>query len=167
MKAIFILLITFYASASYGMWAKFAYLSPETETELGMSGLVSKLTAPDGTVTIRITAKSYSFKIATLIETENPLSISAQESLRYLLWSGDNPEENIVFSSRLSPIGTSRIEEVVKEQNGEGKQELYYEINTQICNRNLYVYIDSPYAIDDGGYWYSVDLSKYLDRDDC
>ena len=118
-------------------------------------GLVLKVLSGD--------EQGFSPIIATLVETKKSLSIKEQENLRWIIWGNQKPGKNIIFQARLSPNSTNAVqEEVGKIANIKSSSKSFYEIFVNACDKNLYIYIDHQSVTDDGGYWYSVDVSEYM-----
>lgn len=154
MKRLLSLFLLTLSSNSYSSWSEFAHVTPETEgkykldisVEKSSSGEVFKVTVP---------AVSYDSKNAWLIITDKPLT-SEQQKLRQTIWGMSKKPVSFIVKSQLKV-------QTVNSHKKRGKEEKYYylELSKKIME-TAYIYIDFGSLVMDGGYYYSVDLTTYI-----
>ena len=99
--------------------------------------------SPAGVCTIKFDAIEYPDKHAWLILSSRKLSKNEQ-NLRYYIWEGTGAPANMVLKSKINPATND------------------YEVKlTNQIIHSAYIYIDFPRPVNDGGYYYSIDLWRY------
>ena len=146
-----------YVQQAIASWSAFAVVTPESQSRYDVK--IESDVSDSGTCTIKFDAIQYPYEHAWLILTSRKLSKTEQE-LRYFIWEHTNAPPGLILKSKISPA-IDRTKFMDHENINDG----YYEITlTNRTDHHAYVYIDYPRPIDDGGYYYSIDLGAYCGR---
>lgn len=162
MKAyIFFVISLFITNYSFASWSQYAYVTPETETKYKLNVHVEPANSKNAAYLIRLEAVAFPSKQAWLIVTPKPLSPSEQDQ-RSRFWGDKLNTENVDSIVPLRPTGIP-----IFPQSNEIKSEKFYEVVIPADQMDrTYIYIDFPTPVDDGGYFYSIDLGAYLPSDE-
>lgn len=138
---------------AYGSWANLLNIDPSNDRENGFK-LELFSSCYNNLITVQFEINEITSKVAYFIVAKNRLDANEQ-NFRREIWQIPNARnENIRtdFINMLRPLN-------------ENKYKLY--ISEDIIER-AFIYIDFPRAVSDGGYYYSIDLSKYpIHRNEC
>ena len=146
-----LLLLAQQATAS---WSAFAVVTPKSQSRYAVD--IRSNVSDSGTCTVRFDAIHYPHKHAWLILTSRKLSKEEQE-LRYFIWEHTNAPPGLILKSKISPA----IDQMKFMDHG-NVSDAYYEVHVKNQpGHNAYIYIDYPRPVDDGGYYYSIDLGTY------
>jgi hypothetical protein len=149
--SLFLLLYTQQALAS---WSGYAVVTPESQSEYEVD--IKAVVSPSGICTVKFKAIGYPDKHAWLILTSSKLS-NKEQKLRNYLWEDIDAPPNLVLKSKINPA----IDKLNFLDN-ENVNDAYYEIKiTNKISHSAYIYIDFPHPVNDGGYYYSIDLGAY------
>ena len=157
MKKVIPLLLLLFARQAIASWSAFAVVTPESQSRYEVD--IESEVSDSGTCTIKLDAIQYPYEHAWLIITARKLSKQEQE-LRYFIWEHANPPPGLILKTKISPaIGQTKF------MDDGNINDAYYEvIITNQTDHNAYIYIDYPRPVDDGGYYYSIDLGAYCVR---
>ncbi len=144
-----------FASAS-----RYAYVTPETEHKYKLNVQVAPTNKEKTTYLIRLRAVEFPVKQAWLIVTPEPISSAAQNQ-RARFWGETLTTDDAEFIVPLRPNEVPMF-----SQSNEPDKEKYYEVlvPAEQINRT-YIYIDFPSQVNDGGYFYSIDIDAYVKKD--
>lgn len=146
---------------AFAVWSAFAHVTPDTREEYDMPVCVASMPNAPDLVRIRFPLADDRHKNAWLIITKTYLPAEQQEFRRYLWADSHIPELELVSE-------VSNLRSTIGRDAGIDEPELAeIQIARELMSR-AYVYIDFPHATFDGGYYYSIDLSTFVDaEDDC
>jgi len=156
-KFLLILISLMIPSLVQASWSRYAYVSPETESEFELKVYVAPADKSNETYVVRLKAVSFPFKQAWVITTPKPLSPENQNQ-RNRFWSEEMNVSGVESIIPLRPKGIAMFKEAE-----ESKKDKVYELvipTSQI--RRTYIYIDFPSPVNDGGYFYSIDIGSYV-----
>lgn len=144
-------------------WAALANVTPETREEYGIEVCVSQSKVEPGTAVIRLPMPEPSkdefeqiFGRATWLITTSKYVEPMDQGFRVYIWDDVVPEERGLES----PIQSIELLEWREDIEG-----VEVEISKDLMERS-YLYIDYQQMVIDGGYYYSIDLSTFVDTDD-
>lgn len=163
MKKIFLLTIfttmLIFANTAYASFSQFIRITPETEKKHNIQVQIKPISNQKNKYRITIPFSSDSQQ-AWLIICKKPVVPEKQEFRNYI-WSfctDDDENRDIIVSACLREnknnlippdSGTSNNIEIILDEES---------------IRKAYIYIDFPMLVLDGGYYYTIDLSSYLDQ---
>jgi len=157
LKISFFISSIFFTEASFAQVSAFVVITPENEAEHSFQIQVETVPERKNYSRVRVIGPIDGRRQAWVIVCKEYVNASGQNFRNYLWYRGVN--KNIQRVRRLHP-GQTR-------PNGFTAQEHeYVEVDLprdQI--RRAYIYIDYPSEVDDGGYYYSIDLAFYLEAD--
>ena len=90
-------------------WSSFAHITPDTEADFKLKISLSPVKNHVGKYSIKLKAVEYNSKLAWLVITKKPLSLSGQK-LREHIWSNTKPEQKIVAKAQLLPTGIKGLD---------------------------------------------------------
>ena len=138
-------------------WSDFAHVTPTTEKEYNLQVQLIPLDTGESRFKIKCRAVGFDEKLAWLIITEKALS-SQEQRQRAHLWGSAQPEKAIRLKTLILPEGVGALME-------EEEAPLFYEVELDAeLMKTAYIYIDFPFPVKDGGYFYSIDLNAYLEH---
>lgn len=146
------------ANQIHAAWSRFAHVTPETENKFNITVSLLPLdeTNNEFLVLVRLNAIEVD-KQAWLIITYDGLSENEQQ-FRDVIWNSEKPEKKILLRTKLMPKGVSSF---LSEDN----DLKFYEVVLDAKHlKHSYIYIDFPWRVLDGGYFYSIDLPAYLKK---
>ncbi len=149
LSCVFLLLI---ATVGNARWSAFAHVTPETREDFDLPVCVVSTKTGRENVTIQVqTYEPSGFsKVAWLITTTEHLDSTDQEFRKYI-WNdteSDSPIISIELLERQSEIEGISVTLPQSEM------------------RRAYIYVDFPRPVNDGGYYYSIDLATFADHRD-
>ena len=151
------LFLLLFAQQAIASWSAFAVVTPESQSRYDVD--IKSSVSNSGTCTVKFDAIQYPHKHAWLILTSRKLSKREQE-LRYFIWEHTNAPPSLILISKISPATDQ-----MKFMDYGNVNDAYYEILVKNqSGHNAYIYIDYPRPVDDGGYYYSIDLGAYCGR---
>ncbi len=153
-KLILILLLSF-ASAAFASFSALVVITPENEARHSFSVQVNGVAGLGERSRVRVIGDVGGGQRVWLIICKTPVDSSRQQ-FRDVLWSHAE-NHDIERYIQLFP------EQTTESESGE-RSNPYVEVelsNEQM--RRAYIYIDYPRPVDDGGYYYSIDLAYYLE----
>jgi hypothetical protein len=148
MKKILLFFLLEITGFCYADWSAFAHVTPETEKEYEVSVKLTSVKNKKNTYHVKVNAIGYDEKHAWLITAPKDVKPEEQD-FRNFIWYPKSVKKEKLKKTELHPKGK--------------KNNLYYEI--EISSNKIYssyIYIDFPSPIEDGGYYYSIDLKSYL-----
>ena len=151
MKYIVLLTLFLTTGEVQASWSRFAHVTPETQKEYKLDIEFSPIANRENIYRVRFNAISSKHKQAWLIIAADPLT-KEEQKLRNYIWKTISPEKHILVKALLK---------LVKNNNSPPYYEV--ELNSEILKRS-YIYIDFPFRVADGGYYYSIDLSSFLEK---
>lgn len=156
----FLILVLF--KSSYATWSSFAHVTPETEKEykIKVELLIDSTDTSRFLVKIKAPRKSHSKKV-WLVVSDKKIEKENQK-FRDFFWFGKHSKD-IVIWSMLKPI--EKNPHVYTAEQRAVKQEKFEIIIKKKLLTTTYIYIDFPSVTYDGGYFYSIDLATYLNKE--
>ncbi len=154
MKHIFFLLLFLCPFLLNASWSGFAVITPESEQKYNVHIKISKVDNQPNALKISIPVFNPQ-KHSWLIICKNKLT-QKQLDFRNYIWFSNVDSRSIVLKARL------RMKENLLYGSGGLAKDKFIEIilDKDIMDRS-YIYIDFPSVVKDGGYYYTIDLSKY------
>lgn len=144
------------AQGALAVFSEFVHITPETRDDYGLEVCVSSDAKDINGVLIRVRIPRDGHKVAWLITSTSHLDPEKQK-FRNHIWK--DPDGN-------SPSSDSPIVKISLLGHSDSDPEnVHIEIPRSEMS-NSYVYVDFPYAVFDGGYFYSVDLDAFSEIDD-
>lgn len=143
------------ANAVFAASSAFVVITPENEGEHPFSIQVKIVPDQEERSRVQIVGAINGSRHAWLIVCKKTLN-SNQQNFRAFFWYGGRHEE-IERAIRLYPGKTTLPE---------SGDQMYEYVEVELSHeqmRRAYVYIDYPLEINDGGYYYSIDLAYYLE----
>lgn len=142
-------------SAAFASWSGFVVITPENEAEHPFSVQVKAVADHEGRSRIRVIGAVGGSQRAWLIICKTSVG-SDNQNFRNVFWfAAEN--EDIEGFIQLFP------DQITVSESGE-QSHPYVEIDlSHEQMQRAYIYIDYPKPVDDGGYYYSIDLAYYLD----
>ena len=154
---IFSILFLSLTRRGHASWSDFAHVTPATEKEYNLRVQLIPLDTGESRFKIKCRAVGFDEKLAWLIITEKALS-SQEQRQRAHLWGSAQPEKAIRLKTLILPEGVGALME-------EEEAPLFYEVELDAeLMKTAYIYIDFPFPVKDGGYFYSIDLNAYLEH---
>lgn len=160
MKKILLIFIYLTLSAhTLASWSQYAHVTPKSENEYDLNVYVSPTNKENTTYMIRLPAISFPSKQAWLIVTPKPISPKKQNQ-RARFWGNNLNTMNVESIIPLRPNGIP-----IFSQANEHNTEKYYEVIIPAYEADrTYIYIDFPTPVNDGGYFYSIDIGSYVKK---
>ena len=153
--AIGMLVMLMYMKPASASFSAFVVITPENAAEYHFQVQAQPMDNQAGLVRVRVIGPVDGDKKAWLITCKQSL-LPDKQNFRSVLWEGKAHDKDIVQIKRLT---TSKG---VLPETGE-KQLAYVEVVLSSEEmKHSYLYIDYPRMVDDGGYYYSIDLAYYL-----
>ena len=140
---------------AFAAFSEFVVITPANDSEHGFLIRAKTVTGRTDQTRVRVIGPINGDKIVWLVLCKNTLQRDEQ-NFRTVIWGEDKARKDITRVVRLNP---GRI--MVPESGG--YEQAYVEIT--LSDEHMargYIYIDYPRPVDDGGYYYSVDLAYYL-----
>lgn len=143
---IFLLLACYPACAS---WSQFVHITPENEATYSLQ---IKATVIDKEHSVyQVTIQGYQGQKEVHIITTSEYHEPKDQEFRFNIWRDYKKPTDIELLARLKPF------------KGENDQNIYFVRLSGSTMKRSYIYIDSGHTILDGGYYFSIDLSYYID----
>ena len=155
MKYIIALFLLLAADPVRASWSDFAHVTPETQDKYKIDVNFSPVANRENIYRVNFNAVGSKHKQAWLIIAAAPLSREEQK-LRGYIWRSRPPKTEIFLKTLIKPVES-------KPTSSEEKPSPNYEVelSSEMIKRS-YIYIDFPFMVADGGYYYSIDLGTYL-----
>ena len=150
-----LVILVLHADIASAYFSAFVVITPRNEAEHPFLIQASAVEDQPGFTRIRVIGPVDASRKAWLIKCEQSLLPDSQ-NFRSAIWEGRESHKAIIDINLLEPTSTGL-------QESDGQQRAYVEV--LLSNEELkrsYVYIDYPYEVRDGGYYYSIDLAYYL-----
>lgn len=154
MKTLVSLLLLVFSENALAVFSAFAVVTPDTESEYSIK--IEHSVSHDGYCKVKFNTLGYPQKHAWLILTSKKLT-QQEQVLRSYIWGDDDAPSGLVVKSKIFPAKNNL--ENASETNIE--KSFYEIILSKRITYKPYVYIDFPYPIEDGGYYYLIDLGAY------
>ena len=144
------------ANIAFASFSSFVVISPVNEQKYPFMIQVRPAESQKDHTYIRIIGPVDGYQKVWLIVCKRPLQ-PARQNFRSAIWEGMEQNTEIVSKTRLEP------KKITLPETG-GQQYVYVEatLSNEEMQRS-YLYIDYPAAVDDGGFYYSIDLAYYLE----
>jgi|GEM_PF-3260988 len=156
-KYLLAIVVLVFSSLAQASWSRYAYVSPETEKEYELKISVLPADKSNKTFIVKFSAVSFPFKQAWVITTPKPISPKEQNQ-RNRFWAEELNVSGVESIIPLRPKGISMF-----NSPGDSESEKVYELVVSASQvQRTYIYIDFPSSVDDGGYFYSIDLGSYV-----
>ena len=146
-----------FANITYATFSQFVHITPLTEKKYAIEVKVTRIENQENKYKIRVPLLSDDHKHVWLITCKNAIA-PEQQDFRNYIWSLQEENRNIVLKTHLMPEESLYAPPDLKKSK-------YIEL---ILDKNIlmrsYIYIDFPPVVSDGGFYYSIDLSTYLEK---
>jgi hypothetical protein len=158
MRRLFVFLLLLSTSSYvYAFWSSYAHVPSVTESEFNLTVSVVHVSEGNGSYLVRLKAVAYPYKQAWVITTLQSIPPNEQNQ-RARFWGKELSLSGVESIIPLRPTERpflNRLDDIE-----EGK---FYEllIPAEQVHRT-YIYIDFPEPIEDGGYFYSIDIGSYV-----
>ena len=154
-KAILIFLLFTCPFSVSAVFSKFVVIAPKNQQEHGINVEMARVEGNKNLFEVTI-SKPSSNRHTYLIICKNKLK-NSQLNFRSYLWFSEYKEENILLKANLgTEENMHAVGRSIKEKS------IVVMIDEDLINRS-YIYIDYPSLVKDGGYFYTIDLSEYLE----
>ncbi len=151
------ILLLIFATAAMAAFSSFVVITPENEAEHRFLVQVQAVADSPDRSRVRVVGAVVEHLRVWLVICRTPVHADEQH-FRYVFWF-DARNENIERYTQLFP------EQTTLPESGD---QLYSYVEAELSHeqmRRAYIYIDHPRPVDDGGYYYSIDLAYYLEGD--
>ena len=163
-KRLALLLTLLITTPAYAVWSGFAALSKETsfhsattKPQIEVHSIAKK---EKNICTVKIYPKAeYPSKQAWLVFAKKHLSVDEQKKLRSFIWGHTKKPEFLALITKLAVMQNNHYPQKSPENN------LYKISLDHSMTKHVYVYIDFPGPVLDGGYYYSIDINSYCAND--
>ena len=155
MKYILIFILLFTIGPAQASWSDFAHVTPETQQKYKLDVEISPVAGRKNIYRIKFNAVGSRHKQAWLIVAAATLSREEQK-LRDLIWQSIPPKKEIFVKVLLKSMKANW-----KSSKDDMSQHYQVELSAELAKRS-YIYIDFPFMVADGGYYYSIDLGTFL-----
>lgn len=147
----FVVLILLLASSQvWASWSDFAHVTPETQQKYKLDVEISPLANRKNIFQVKFNSVGSKHKQAWLIVAAISLS-KEEQKLRDYVWQSTPLISEISLKALLKPVS---------DKNSISS---YYEVELTVeLLKRAYIYIDFPFMVADGGYYYSIDLATFL-----
>ena len=163
-KRFILLIILLFTTPAYAVWSGFAALSKETSihsaTTKPQIEVLSTSDIQNKICSVKIYPKAeYPSKQAWLVVAKKQLSIDEQKKLRNVIWGYAKKPEFLALITKLAVLQNNPYPQKNQEIN-------LYEVSLDYSMaEQVYVFIDYPGPVLDGGYYYSIDINSYCTND--
>ncbi|MGK0187202.1 MAG: hypothetical protein ACI9R3_002988 [Verrucomicrobiales bacterium] len=164
------LLILALVSHANAAWAKFVSINPKNAFEHKLEVTVEPLGGSKDLYTVAVTTDKDHFGF-WLAVTEQPLAAAAQE-FRSQVSGSYTPRDDLVLFTVLKPVPVKELKllrlRAVFKTKVPMKQSVVVRLHKDMLRRS-YIYLDHKILekpgteIHDGGYYYSIDIAKFVD----
>ena len=164
LKLLILIVITLFTIPAYAVWSGFAALSKEASfhptTAKPQIEVRSAVENERNICTVKIYPKAeYPSKQAWLVFAKKHLSIDEQKKLRGFIWGNTKKPEFLALFTKLAVLQNNPYSQKNPENN-------LYEVSLDYSiAEQVYVFIDYPGPVLDGGYYYSIDINSYCAND--
>ncbi len=153
-KFVFIALLAF-AGAAMAQFSRFVVVTPANEAEYPLLIQVEAVPGHEGRSRIRVIGDIGDYQRAWLVVCRTSVCVE-KVNLRDVFWF-DAEDEHIDAYVQLFP-------EKARVPGWRGHLYPYVEVELSPEQmRRALIYIDFPHPVDDGGYFYAIDLAYYLE----
>jgi len=152
-KIVALLIISLFPISAFAAFSAFEVVKPGTDHAKIFEFRV-KHTKNLESCTIEFLPFGYDHKHAWLIVSLKPLTEKEQE-LRGYIWGESQKPASIELIAKLSPMNDGQV---IKKNTKDSRYSVT--LKTELASRS-YVYIDFPYMVFDGGFYYSIPLGDY------
>lgn len=155
LRQFFLILSTSLVNTAFAASSAFVVITPENEAEHPFSIEVNAVADHEQRSRVRIIGPVNGSQHTWLIICKKYLSPSRQ-NFRGFFWYRDRHKE-IERATRLYP------DQIRLPESGD---KTYEHVEVELSHehmRRAYIYIDYPFEVRDGGYYYSIDLAYYLE----
>jgi hypothetical protein len=161
------ILLLVFANQALARWSSFVVVTPMSqskEQEIVIPGKKSweqlhveaKVSHQGGMCTVKLRPVGYPSKQAWLVITSKQLSKKEQD-LRSTIWGQSIQDPNIILKTKLSPYTVWVVNDDFTDA--------YYELAiSKTESQYAYIYIDFPVPVEDGGFYYSIDVGAFCAR---
>lgn len=136
------------------IFSELVVITPQNETEHPFEIQVQAVENRPGHHRIRVTGPVDDDQRAWLILCRRSLHPEKQ-NFRQAIWQGGTGNMDVVQITRLKP-------QYPPDKSGVYKQAYVEVVLSDDAMKRSYLYVDFPQNVDDGGYYYSIDLAYYL-----
>jgi hypothetical protein len=160
--ALFVLLAATWSTAVLGVWAAFARVIPEDQQKFGIRVNATEVNEQfKFAIALRkepgLCSATRFGRQAWLVEAREPLSATEQSRLRYELWGVRESDAEAVPPGWIA----------VGKESFRAKSKWVCLLEVLVPKSSVgrsYIVIDYPYPVYDGGYYYAIDLSEFVER---
>lgn len=150
------LTIIFIVNTASASWSRFAYVSPVTQMKYELEVNVQAIANNTSQYVVRVNAVAFPMKQAWLLIANKPLSKEKQNQ-RARLWAEQFDINDIELMVPILPKNVDMFDQA------KNKEKMFYELVIPASQiERTYIYIDFPQMVNDGGYYYSIDLGSYV-----
>ena len=140
---------------AYGVFSEFARITPETEGQLQMSVQMLPVEGQDDKCQIVVPGVWPPKRTHVIVCREKVAP--ERQNFREYLWSGNRKRTDVVSVTVVVPPGRSRAS---RPDSTARPRATHVVLHRTLLGR-AYIYIDFATPIEDGGYYYCIDLSAY------
>ena len=141
---------------AFGASSEFVVITPQNDAEHAFLVQAHREAAQPDRTRVRVTWPMDRYQQVWLVVCEKSL-VAEEQNFRFLMWGETEGYERVISIRRLE-----RRRMTLAETDSLGYSYLEIALPNEQMARS-YLYIDFPRPVDDGGYYYSVDLAYYLD----
>ena len=145
-----------FSRPAFGAFSEFVVLTPKNDLYHGFRIQTFPVPSQADHTRVRVTWPLDEYQQMWLVECKKSLP-TEQQNFRPLVW-GETDEDGVVVS--IKPMERQSV------AGAETERVQYAYVEIALPNEQLtrsYLYIDFPQPLNDGGYYYSIELAYYLD----
>lgn len=140
---------------AFAAFSEFVVITPANDSEHGFLIQAKTATGRTNQKRVRVIGPMNGDKVVWLVLCKKAVQ-SDEQNFRTVIWGEEKARKDI---TRVIRLNRGRI--MVPESGGHEQAYVEVTLSDEHMARG-YIYIDYPRPVDDGGYYYSVDLAYYL-----